>query len=109
MRKRLEDVTWPEESPDNLNHREAQSFTVYAMYCERHRFEQELLPEAEREGWPKDIDFDKLHSRILSHQEVIELIMIEPAESEFFELAKKARLSKQKGKNTNTFTEQSAG
>ncbi|KAF8232863.1 hypothetical protein L208DRAFT_1377470 [Tricholoma matsutake] len=96
MRKCLEDVTWPEESPDNLNHHEAQSFT-------------ELLPEAEREGWPKYINFDKLHSHILSHQEVIELIMIEPAESEFFELAKKAYLLKQKGKNTNTFTEQSAG
>jgi hypothetical protein len=112
MWKHLECVTWPEKSLENVNHHEARSFTVYVMYCEQHRFEQELLPEVEQEGWPKDINFDKPHSHILSHQEVIELIMIELAESEFFELAKKARLLKQKGKNTNTlgdFTEQSAG
>jgi hypothetical protein len=112
MREGLQDCTWLDPQPDNMNHRSARSFTVYSTYCERHRFETDHLPNAIKHGWPMKIDFHKLYDRILAHREEIEEIMAEPGESEFFELARKASTSKGKGKcldGWDRFTEQSTG
>lgn len=37
---------------------------AFIPLCQRHRFESELLPEAEKKGWPKEIEFDKLEARV---------------------------------------------
>jgi hypothetical protein len=39
-------------------------FTVFIAVCQRHRFESEILPEAEHKGWPKEIEWTKLEERV---------------------------------------------
>ncbi|TFK25106.1 hypothetical protein FA15DRAFT_372634 [Coprinopsis marcescibilis] len=39
-------------------------FTAYIAVCQRHRFETQVLPVAEQNGWPKNIDWKKLATRI---------------------------------------------
>ena len=39
-------------------------FTVFIAVCQRHRFESEILPEAEHKGWPKEIEWTKLGERV---------------------------------------------
>ncbi|KAH0582517.1 hypothetical protein H2248_010458 [Termitomyces sp. 'cryptogamus'] len=53
----------PEPRPGNRLGRTA-PFTVYIMVCQRHRFESQMLPEAERKGWPKTIDWSELSKRV---------------------------------------------
>jgi hypothetical protein len=37
---------------------------VFIGVCQRHRFESEILPEAERRGWPKTIEWGKVRKRV---------------------------------------------
>ncbi|KAG6873026.1 hypothetical protein C0992_009156 [Termitomyces sp. T32_za158] len=53
----------PEPRPGNRLGRTA-PFTVYIAVCQRHRFESQMLPEAERNGWPKTIDWSELGKRV---------------------------------------------
>ncbi|KAG6866036.1 hypothetical protein C0993_007678 [Termitomyces sp. T159_Od127] len=53
----------PEPRPGNRLGRTA-PFTVYLAVCQRHRFESQMLPEAERKGWPKAINWSKLGKRV---------------------------------------------
>ncbi|KAG6834836.1 hypothetical protein H0H93_007065, partial [Arthromyces matolae] len=104
--------TWSQPTLENPRHREAKSFTVYISYCERHRFELQLLPEAEREGWPQNINFTLLSHRIIKHQETLEALLDEPSESLSFQQAHLAATTKGKGKGPGTwdrFTQQSVG
>jgi hypothetical protein len=39
-------------------------FTVFIAVCQRHRFESEILPEAEQKGWPKEIEWTELGERV---------------------------------------------
>lgn len=39
-------------------------FTTFISICQRHKFESDILPEAERKGWPKSIEWKKLNRRI---------------------------------------------
>ncbi|KAF8625035.1 hypothetical protein AX17_006949 [Amanita inopinata Kibby_2008] len=55
--------SYPDCRPSNPLGRKAPS-AVFIAVCQRHRFESELLPEAERKGWPKSIDWDRLGSRV---------------------------------------------
>ncbi|KAG6861259.1 hypothetical protein C0995_002067 [Termitomyces sp. Mi166 len=53
----------PEPRPGNHLGRTA-PFTTYIAVCQRHRFESQMLPEAERKGWPKTIDWSELGKRV---------------------------------------------
>ena len=83
MYRDLESQTWPDPLPDNPNHRSAKSFTVFALYCERHRFESQSLPKAISNNWPMSIDFGKLFDRVTSYREDLEALTEEPEESHF--------------------------
>lgn len=109
MRSDLESRTWPEPTEDNPKARSAKSFQVYISYCTRHRLEKTYLPEAKRNGWPITIDFANLSSRVVALRDVLEELMMDPFESEFFEHARDASRSKGKGKNMEHFMAQSAG
>ena len=37
---------------------------VFSATCEQHRFEVEILPEAEEKGWPKSIEWGVLRGRV---------------------------------------------
>lgn len=39
-------------------------FSLFIALCQRHRFEREILPDAEKKGWPKVIDWSNLASRV---------------------------------------------
>jgi hypothetical protein len=54
----------PDPSPSNPNHRKAKGSATIG-YCSRHRMESDILPIAEREGWPMVIDFAALYERVL--------------------------------------------
>lgn len=38
--------------------------SVFITVCQRHRFESQLLPEAEAKGWPKEIEWTSLERRV---------------------------------------------
>lgn len=61
----LKKLSWPMRSDANPNHRNAESFTVYANFCELHRFESIHMPVAIANHWPFKIDFSALHARVL--------------------------------------------
>ncbi|GLB43350.1 putative RTC4-like domain containing protein [Lyophyllum shimeji] len=52
-----------EPRPDNPLARNA-PFAVFITVCQRHRFESEILPQAELKGWPKSIDWEELGERV---------------------------------------------
>ena len=53
----------PAPRPSNPRGRKAQ-LRHFAIVCQRHRFERDVLPDAERKGWPKKIDWSALPSRV---------------------------------------------
>ncbi|TRM65403.1 RTC4-like domain-containing protein [Schizophyllum amplum] len=53
----------PAPRPANARGRKAQ-LRHFAPVCQRHRFEREVLPEAESKGWPKKIDWGALPARV---------------------------------------------
>ncbi|KAG6840724.1 hypothetical protein C0991_004810 [Blastosporella zonata] len=50
-------------------------FIVYISICQRHRFESQMLPEAERKGWPKTIDWIELGKRVRKMRNVLRAII----------------------------------
>ncbi|KAF9448939.1 hypothetical protein P691DRAFT_637130, partial [Macrolepiota fuliginosa MF-IS2] len=38
--------------------------STFVPVCQRHKFENEILPEAEEKGWPKMIDWERLGARV---------------------------------------------
>ncbi|XP_006462139.1 hypothetical protein AGABI2DRAFT_119001 [Agaricus bisporus var. bisporus H97] len=52
--------------------------SIFASVCQRHRFESEILPEAETKGWPKDIDWERLGTRIENLREDLRAIVDDP-------------------------------
>ncbi|KAL1748146.1 RTC4-like domain-containing protein [Schizophyllum fasciatum] len=53
----------PAPRPSNPRGRKAQ-LRHFVIVCQRHRFERDVLPEAERKGWPKEIDWGALPARV---------------------------------------------
>jgi len=53
-------------------------------YCQQHRFEAIIEPEAEIEGWPQVIDFQKLNVRLEELTDVLREIEGDPEDSVFF-------------------------
>lgn len=106
MRAALEGKTWPDPSTEYPGHRSAASFTVYALFCEQHRFESDHLPHTIRKGWPLLINFHALYDRICRLRPEIEEIMEEPNESRYFDIAKKRYKT---ANDWNRFTNGGAG
>ncbi|KAL1696700.1 RTC4-like domain-containing protein [Schizophyllum commune] len=66
LTRMLEEVAKKSRSaprPSNPRGRKAQ-LRHFAIVCQRHRFERDVLPDAERKGWPKKIDWSALPSRV---------------------------------------------
>ncbi|KAF8989042.1 hypothetical protein BDZ89DRAFT_897946, partial [Hymenopellis radicata] len=53
----------PSARPTNPMGRKA-PLEAFIALCQRHRFESQILPDAESKGWPKEIAFDKLEKRV---------------------------------------------
>ncbi|KAF9077980.1 RTC4-like domain-containing protein, partial [Rhodocollybia butyracea] len=51
--------------PTNPMGRKAE-VTVFINVCQRHRFESEILPEAQAKGWPKTIEWSLIHERVMN-------------------------------------------
>ncbi|KAF5353154.1 hypothetical protein D9758_008719 [Tetrapyrgos nigripes] len=49
--------------PRNPKGRKA-ALGVFVSVCQRHRFETDILPQAEKKGWPKQIDWEKIEARV---------------------------------------------
>jgi hypothetical protein len=43
--------------------------------CQRHRFESEILPEAERNGWPKIINWGAVRGRVERMKERLQALL----------------------------------
>jgi hypothetical protein len=84
MLEALEDETWPDPSPSNPGHRDADSWRVYYEYCERHNFEVDDLPRAVQECWPRNIDLALLHERILMLRQPLLAVMADIQQHHFF-------------------------
>ncbi|KAF7362322.1 RTC4 domain-containing protein [Mycena venus] len=53
---------------------------VFVGVCQRHRFESEILPEAEARGWPKYIDWAGLKRRMLAMKRDLQQILGDPGD-----------------------------
>ncbi|KAG6820418.1 hypothetical protein H0H93_000664 [Arthromyces matolae] len=50
-------------------------FTIYIALCQRHQFESQMLPEAERKGWPQEIDWSNLGKRVRKMKSLLRAII----------------------------------
>ncbi|THU92950.1 hypothetical protein K435DRAFT_607523, partial [Dendrothele bispora CBS 962.96] len=48
---------------------------IYVTVCQRHRFESEVLPEAEKKGWPKDINWKAIEGRVKNMREDLQALL----------------------------------
>ncbi|RDB15822.1 hypothetical protein Hypma_003620 [Hypsizygus marmoreus] len=63
-----------EPRPTNPLGRKA-PFAVFIAVCQRHRFESQILPEAEAKGWPKEIDWHELGGRVIRMRDALKGIV----------------------------------
>lgn len=54
--------------------------SVFIAVCQRHRFEGQILPEAESKGWPKSIEWIKLGERVECMREALRDLIDDPGE-----------------------------
>ena len=54
---------------------------IFVTVCQRHRFESQILPEAERKRWPKKIEWSKVANRIMKMRSVLHAIIEDPGET----------------------------
>jgi hypothetical protein len=88
--------------PDRL------SFVAYIDYCARHRFETDEVPKAIAAGWPDAIDFFGLVQRTRNFKAELEELLLDPQDSQFFQVAVQGL--KGKGKNgIATFQKEGCG
>lgn len=52
-------------------------FAVFIAVCQRHRFESQILPEAELKGWPKSIDWAELGKRVERMKRTLHALIID--------------------------------
>lgn len=50
-------------------------FSIFISVCQRHRFESQILPEAELKGWPKSIDWSGLKNRVTKMKGVLKALI----------------------------------
>ncbi|KAJ7210574.1 hypothetical protein B0H12DRAFT_1225043 [Mycena haematopus] len=83
MRAELEAKSKPDPQPDNPGHREI-SMMDSIGYCELHRVERDIFPEAIARNWPFSPNFDTLFSRAMALRRSLAAICAEPEDSSFF-------------------------
>lgn len=52
--------------------------SVFVSACQRHRFESQILPEAERKGWPKEINWKAVAERIFKMKSALKALIDDP-------------------------------
>lgn len=72
--------SYPDARPANPLGRRA-PLAVFISVCQRHRFESQILPEAEAKGWPKQIDWTGLANRVEQMRTGLSAIVNDPGES----------------------------
>ncbi|KAJ8695066.1 hypothetical protein PTI98_007685 [Pleurotus ostreatus] len=68
----------PDPRPGNRLGRTA-PLSAFISVCQRHRFESEMLPEAERKRWPKEIDWQALAARVTSMKHIVQELILDTA------------------------------
>ena len=56
------------------------SLAAFNAACQRHRFESQILPEAEQKGWPKSIDWKAISSRIMKMRQLLKALIEDPGD-----------------------------
>ena len=54
--------------------------SVFVTACQRHRFESQILPEAERKGWPKTVDWKAVAKRVVYMKAALEALVDDPGD-----------------------------
>jgi hypothetical protein len=54
--------------------------SVFVTACQRHRFESQILPEAERKGWPKTVDWKAVAKRVVNMKAALEALVNDPGD-----------------------------
>ncbi|KAK0457879.1 RTC4-like domain-containing protein [Desarmillaria tabescens] len=67
----------PSPRPTNPLGRKA-PLEAFIALCQRHRFESVTLPEAERNGWPKEIAWEKLEGRVHKMKRELNTLISDP-------------------------------
>lgn len=53
---------------------------AFVTVCQRHRFESQILPEAEKKGWPKTIKWNKVANRVMNMKNVLQALIEDPGD-----------------------------
>lgn len=56
---------------------------IFVTVCQRHRFESQILPEAEKKGWPKTIEWNKVANRVMKMKNVLRSIIEDPGDTRY--------------------------
>jgi len=73
---------------------------VFVSVCQRHRFESEILPEAQRKGWPHTIEWKAVAERVMKMKRALQALIDDTGGEDEWELAysqKGKEKSKRKG------------
>ncbi|KAF9485536.1 hypothetical protein BDN70DRAFT_795754, partial [Pholiota conissans] len=54
---------------------------TFIAACQRHRFESQILPEAERKGWPKAIEWNRVGARIMKMKGMLQALIEDPSDN----------------------------
>jgi hypothetical protein len=76
---------YPSPRPANPSGLAAHSFQLYVNLCAQHRAETTVIPEGLRRGWPTNIDFDALPSRVSLVRARLEAMINDPTGSPFYQ------------------------
>ncbi|KAF4610432.1 hypothetical protein D9613_006670 [Agrocybe pediades] len=54
---------------------------AFIAVCQRHRFESEILPEAEAKGWPKTIKWKEVSGRVMKMESALRALIEDPGDA----------------------------
>ena len=80
-------VSQPDPTPNcNPDHRRVANTSVFMPHCQHHRLKTNIWPIAQRDRWPRDIDFNWLSDRVKKLQGTLATLLLldEQTENEFY-------------------------
>ncbi|KAF7298332.1 RTC4 domain-containing protein [Mycena kentingensis (nom. inval.)] len=102
----LLEISDPDPTPDFPSHRRV-NLAKSQIYCQRHRFERDILPTAMACGWPQSPDVSAMLGRVLQLRPALNEIVLGPTNSALY-WAARSRYAGQNSRQAASLSRQMA-